>query len=439
MEQASLGHRLRALRKAKRFTQAKLAERAQISERSIVYWETDRHLPRRHELQALLNTLEVSFPDQAQLLLALTHSSRKNPVPCGNILQQTLPNTPLPGAGDLLRALRARRGVSREEEAQTLGVAVTTWWRWENHRTAIPLAMLPRIRTLLQASAGENQALESRMALPLDDSPVPLEQAQEWPLLFARGRNAYGAETVDLDAFALQRKLWLLHMTYPEARTLFARVSLDYSAWLLGQNRLAEATAQAQQALRLYAQDADPELSIAGPLNILSLCASLAPGDEMAVFPTKPERGLRLLNRWLPQISHPFAQGMVLSDAGLYAAEGEMFDLTERYFDAARSVLTRVGEEQAALHLYLRVSYAKALLFQRRPVEAVNALPFPIPDPADTVPGDDPFQFLIYVRFLLALGERHKAEKWLSNIYAHLTQREFPRLRTIADSLQRQL
>ena len=439
MEQASLGNRLRALRKAKRFTQAKLAERAQISERSIVYWETDRHRPRRHELQLLLDTLEVPLPDQAQLLLALSQSYRKDPMPQGKALPQTLSNTPLPGVGDLLRALRVRRGVSREKAAQTLGVAVTTWWRWENHRTAIPLATLPRIQTFLQASAGERQALESRMALPLDDSPVSLLQAREWPLLFARGRTADGAETVDLDAFALQRKLWLLHMTHPEARTLFARVSLDYSAWLLGQNRIVEAEAQAQQALRLYGLDADPELSIAGPLNILALCTSLTQGEEVAVIPTKPERGLRLLNRWLPRIRHPFAQGLLLSDACLYAAEGETFDLASRYFDAARSVLPRAGEDEAALHCYLQVSYAKALLFQKKPVEAVDALPFPIPDPADTKPGDDPFQFLIYVRFLLALGERHAAEKWLSNIYARLAQRDFPRLRTIADSLQRQL
>lgn len=59
----TLGSRIRALRKARRWTIAELAEKVGLTENGLRFIETDRRWPRQENLEALAHALEVSIED----------------------------------------------------------------------------------------------------------------------------------------------------------------------------------------------------------------------------------------------------------------------------------------------------------------------------------------------------------------------------------------
>ena len=132
MSQA-LGEFLHTLRQQRKISQAELARRAYVAVRTLRYWEAGRWEPGTVELTNLLLALEVTPEQRTQALTLLTTARGVH------LLRQeasvppdaTGGYPPLPSVGELLRAMRERRGLRVEQMAAILGVARTTIVRWE--------------------------------------------------------------------------------------------------------------------------------------------------------------------------------------------------------------------------------------------------------------------------------------------------------------------
>src|SRR5215470_8164069 len=109
-----------------------LAKSAGISPGTLSHWETGRVIPRIPELDAALTVLDAS-PRLRQEAYARINAPRalarlrNESVPATD----TTENPTLPAAGDLLRALRHRRGFSLEQAAALLKLQPSTLSRWE--------------------------------------------------------------------------------------------------------------------------------------------------------------------------------------------------------------------------------------------------------------------------------------------------------------------
>ena len=131
---------------------------------------------------------------------------------------------------------------------------------------------------------------------------------------------------------------------------------------------------------------------------------------------------------------------MLLSDAALLSARMDQTDDTiQRYFADAQRAFAEVEGDTDDVGWYLKLTHTRILLAQKRPLEAIEALPSPMSAPEQTDPGVGHFHFLLYAKLMLALNERDEAGKWISKIYASLDRVEIPLLRTSVDALARQL
>jgi len=84
--------------------------------------------------------------------------------------------------GDLLRALRRRRGRTPEQVAPVLGVHASTVRRWESSEVAVPPGRLDDLCRALGASSSERAALASqrlRLGMPGEDAPLLPEAAEQ--------------------------------------------------------------------------------------------------------------------------------------------------------------------------------------------------------------------------------------------------------------------
>ena len=429
MHQTTFGQYLRELRKRQGLTQNKLAQMAQVSPRTLTYWESDSFTPREQELKAALDALKISPQEEARLL-GMTAGRGEKMFRENVTLTQSLSNMPLPGAGDLLAALRVRKGLPRRETASLLGVSESTLGRWENNRIEIPDSILPQAQTVLKASQREIKALRNRLTLPLEDDggAFSLARYERQAAEFAARRFLTGVGVTDLDALALQRRFWLQAMEYPEARKPLARVTRDYAVWLVSQNRRGEVRQQAQYALNFYSKEPQTDASLAGVLNLLSWCEAFGPQR-------KPHLGAKLFQSWLPRLTHPENQIHALADVSLYTAMSGDAELAIRYFRQACRVCEGLREATEAVLHYLQITFARLLLLEGKPQEACAALA-PLVSDTESVPADMNLNHaLIITEILLSAGERSRAEMWLRSIYSRLEGLEMALYLKKADAL----
>src|SRR5437016_2875076 len=128
----NLGEFLRSLRKEEGLTLEQAARAAGIGRVTLNRWETGVHQPRLPELEALLGALRAD-PQRKRQALALMDAPRARKRTRALIAQigERAGIGPMPNGGDLLRAMRMRRGLSREAAAERIGVSTRTLRRWE--------------------------------------------------------------------------------------------------------------------------------------------------------------------------------------------------------------------------------------------------------------------------------------------------------------------
>src|SRR5262249_42250266 len=130
-DSTTIGGFLRTLRTARRLTMAQAAEKAGVHRATLHRWEKGLAQPRLSELTTLFSALEVSEP-QKRNALRLMDAPRAARVVQQEVIQIAAQTgvSAMPHGGDLLRAMRLRRGLSLEAASRPVEVTGGTLRRW---------------------------------------------------------------------------------------------------------------------------------------------------------------------------------------------------------------------------------------------------------------------------------------------------------------------
>lgn len=430
----TLGDLLRALRQKQRLSQEQVAIKAQVTARALRYWEANQQQPRDVELESLLKALKATPQERTQIYAQLSEPRRIR-------LMQSVENMenvssrllgPLPGIGDLIRALRIRRGWTQEPFARAMGISRATVIRWEATRTLPSEEDIQRLTLLLRAAPEECAALYARRLSPTSwNTQLTLEECREQAELLAQVRSGENAllPLADLYNLALKRQVRSLLGQSQEAMRLLARIEVHHGWWLFMQGRAAEACAGNWRALHLMRDVSSPDMFWMGALNILA--ANAASG------PRGPESGIQLLAPYLhqfPAAFHPY----LLCDMALYAGRAQQNEEARHLLERARRTLPE--PEKARLqapwyaHWYLRMTSARVLLSLGKPLEALSGLP-ELP-----LRGDSRInELLVWAETSLAAGEKNMASRYLSEAQEVLLKMPLPQRQSKLEQLAQQL
>jgi transcriptional regulator with XRE-family HTH domain len=261
-----IGALLRQWRCERGLSQTDLATRAKISPSTLSRWEAGKSKPGGPELEATLQALAVSPAQVYQALLAArTPGSRRRLSPAlppdEKADDSFIPSFLPPVGGDLLRALRLRRGMPQAQLASLLGVPQNAVARWERSETWPDATRLNEICFHLNAYPEELHALTvgrfSLTGFHQEEDPDALHQAQ-WKL---RLDSHYAPESSlkDLRFLALEAHLHELLFARAQPSNIYRERLQQILSWTYSRHaqyleetgRYAEAVTPARHALSL--------------------------------------------------------------------------------------------------------------------------------------------------------------------------------------------
>ena len=337
MSEEEFGRQLRAYRLKRKRTQAHVAAQSGVTLRTYAYWEAGQHTPGNQELEALVRALGLA-PDERQVLITL--------LPAGKVgkLFRAKPAwtdmTAPPGTGDLIRALRWRRRLSRVELARALRVDRTTVARWEESRA------IPDEETRLRLCEALDALPEEQVVLlawshnaPLWDSKAPtLDACREEAARLERGSGREMNPLFDLRAHLLAGTLWHLTARQPQARLLLAQTYAARAVYacLRGDDSVALDGSKRSLAL-IKAEDALPKSTL-----YLALWAS---GQARAYDArhSGAEQNLREAKEWLLRTQSSRPPAFLLMNTARWALEAGSLREAQEYGRAAHARAERSG------------------------------------------------------------------------------------------------
>ena len=231
------------------------AQEAGIHRATLHRWEKGRAQPRLPELKAMLSALGAS-PQQRRQAVTLVDAPRAQAL-VRTEMARTAEEAgfgPMPQGGDLLRALRLRRGRSLEQTAAHLGVTSVTVRRWEATETWPSAQQLHRLCYALGAKEEEVLALTCGQFARTAPSPLTkgtaggatAEALAERVERFARAVYDPPFGLKDLELLTLRAEAWALAARGAAAGTgLLAEVYGLSSRYLAYRDRAGEAVAAA--------------------------------------------------------------------------------------------------------------------------------------------------------------------------------------------------
>lgn len=154
METQTLGEALRGLRAARGLGTGETARRAGVSKGALQHWEAGRNRPTGPALGRVLDALEADARLRARLL------AEADPRHAQVALAGTALGPPV-ALGAVLRAMRARRGMTQADLARAAGVTQSTVAKWESGDSAPPASALHHAAFALGAAPEEALALAS--------------------------------------------------------------------------------------------------------------------------------------------------------------------------------------------------------------------------------------------------------------------------------------
>lgn len=390
---------LRQKRLSSGYSVSEAATRVGVSRRSLTRWESGAARPRLDEMKRLLEVLNLSEPERRRLLdLLATPAALKEIYRQGG---EELP-FPLPHQGDLLRALRLRRGWRQEDLAPLLGVNQTTLARWENGNMWPSSALLHQLCYLLRVHEEELAALTM--------GPYFLSGRETSP-------NGWGLEALEQSLIGVKRKLDNPHyyvlgdlyylsleaQTLPLAqkseagRYLLVRILLAHAAYLGERCQPVEAGRVGEQVLAMVPKEGEK-------WNNLRLQGEMF----YTVWKYPMREHARRLRHWLDRRldldNRVWVAGQISSSL---LSQGQV-DLALNMEQGNFPLIAEKGDAKAIAHW--RNGYAEFLLSAGRPAEAtelfhVSELMTP-PSKIRTK--------LFLSEAHLANGNRTRAHDWLS-------------------------
>ena len=429
------GH-LRNLRTGRKISMEAAAGAAGIHRSTLHRWERGEAKPRMPELDALLSALAISAPQkrQAVALLDAPRAKMQARQEIARIGERTGLG-PMPSGGDLLRAMRLRRGLPLEMAAQALGVTTRTLRFWEKSEIAPPPERMAALFALLNALPEERQILMSGAFFlhpPLRETaaaPDALRLACQpwfWPDFHTTGHQG-PHPAPDLTYLTLAAQAWRLARVSAEGRNLLAEIYGNYADYLNNKGRQIEAEQYAERALEI-APRAAPPLPF-----VMHAAVNLAQAKAYQSGKAAPRRGLEVVRLWLPVLSHPtFGPWMQACRAIFLARDGQAEaanKASEAAYDAAQDYMDGID-----LRYRLR-DRVDILLNTGRAAEALSLL---APHPGDA-PGLQVDLQLRRVAALAMLNARAEAQSELRNAEAMIAAQGLTGMKEKADLLAQNL
>lgn len=243
-DSANLGDFLRTLRKQRRLSIEQAAQAAGIHRVTLYRWERGDTVPRLTELSALLNGLGANR-EQRRQAVTLMDAPRARTLVRGQVARvaERAGIGAMPHGGELLRAMRMRRGLELEAIAFRVGVTSGTLRRWERGDTWPSVAQLHALCFALGAKEAEMTALTcgefthwSLAGQATASSEKATTQAAERALeellhRFLPTVRRPPNDLKDLELLTLQAQAWMLATRSPAGLTLLGHVyaaTLDY-------------------------------------------------------------------------------------------------------------------------------------------------------------------------------------------------------------------
>lgn len=367
---------LRRWRTERGLSQNVLAARAGISASTLSRWESGTTSPSIPEWEATLTALGLPtkhFHETLPLLAAprAVRQLRKDTGSCAP-----------PVGGDLLRAMRMRRGMTQAEVASHLGVPQNAIARWERSETWPDNECLHALCYHLKAFPEEVTALtvgRFSIANMLDLSdPAALHQEQ-WRIR-VQPPHASDAVLKDLRFLALEARLHALlaaSNTQGRGERIQRILSWTYSRhaqYLFESGRFAEAVAPAQHALALQ-KSLWPRNHEGWVPAVVALAANEArlSGRRKSA---SPKRALKLFEQYIGYATSPEYRAWMLTGMAQYILKTGRAEEAVRYSeDALRSVIENEGNGLRVERQLRRRDHASLLLAAGQAAKAVPFLP----------------------------------------------------------------
>jgi transcriptional regulator with XRE-family HTH domain len=292
----SLGNHLRRMRLSRGLSIRALAHRAKVSPSTLSRWESDSTQPRVYELEAVLTALQASGSERA-LAWQQLHAPRGVRAMATEAARLPLPANAAPIGGELLQAMRRRRGWTLEQVAHHVGVTVSTVSRWEHSENWPSAEQLACLCAVLGASEAEQAALQGGRGV-LHWLPLPAASASDLAALLETLHThqlPIDPALTELTYLCLEGRIWQLVGQGRAPLGLLLDAYAYHCSWLVEQARIEDAQLPACRALRLFGQAAPMRPHWFGVLHALA-----KGGAELGSRPS-PLEGVAVLRRWLPQ------------------------------------------------------------------------------------------------------------------------------------------
>ena len=451
---AHVGEHLRGLRAARGLSMSALAARAGVGQGTLSRWESGRNQPRLPELAAVLDALGATDAERKRAV-SLVEAPRARLFLRGiEKGPEGIEGAPEGTGGDLLRAMRMRRGWTLAEAAGAAGVNTSTLSRWERGETWPSGDQLHALCYALGAHEEEVVALTcGRFSLA--------SAVQGLPLSVEEAREAFGQLAVRLWDYRREGRLYDLQLLALEARLrewvrkgtagalpLLTETYARHGYYLACLGFMEEAGPLAHCALDLAASQPglkDGQWGYA--LFAVARTLGAKDGEDLPIPFRRPQRR-RLIDLYkdgLGQLSEASFVGWAqIRLAESLAGEGEDRAVSEsdrgaalEMAESAHDLAREVGD--AGMERSMR-QYDRAKLILRLGGPAQAALPHLFGLPDDTYEHMRVNQALGVTTALLRLGDRARAHDWLQRGKGLIDTTDYlDYLRPQADALARQL
>jgi transcriptional regulator with XRE-family HTH domain len=407
----SVGTLLWGLRHSARLTLGELARRSGVSKATLSRWESGERLPRIPELEAVLSALNTDSSQRSHLLAAI-----EAPRAVRHLRHTAV--VPPPTTGELLRALRHRKGWSPERLASVLKVSRVSVVRWEHGERIPSNEQIQAICYALSAREDELIAMTcGRLRTSRPTGPATIEDIE----LTLRGLKFglyRGME--ELVLWTLERQAWELLAHIPTVLPLLAEVYLLNGHHNSVHRRWSEIPAFTDKASALMGDLPEyPHLRIR--VEILRATAAVY---EMTTPYTR--RGLYILSSVLELAKEqPEYHAWVLSDMANYLEmEGQIGSALELSVKAVS--VAEMAENPIEFHLR-RMDYGDQLIRAGRSADALRVLP--------TAELIGPEALLVQAEAEYHVGNLSEAANLLQQAIELIERKKLPHLRSRANAL----
>ncbi|RYG74142.1 XRE family transcriptional regulator [bacterium] len=261
---------------------------------------------------------------KARSLLGTPFLSKQTPPALGEPGQSvielvTVPNGigPMPHRGELLRALRMRRGFSQEETAQKIGVTTRTVRRWESSEVWPAPAYISSLCYCLEARTEEMVALTTGnlLFLPNLENASLAELRTYGYQLFFYSDDTHTQALKELGFVMLEIQLGPFATRSETGRRVLSETYSFHAEYLCRQERFTESGYYADRALDLWPQETSPSKKIV-MAGITAAHSATFRGPRPA-----PQRGMEILRYWSGVVEWPEYQAWMLSNMADYVGQ----------------------------------------------------------------------------------------------------------------------